>query len=91
MSDAKEWLLIKRDLYWRPNSMGYTGIRDHAGLYTIDEARDRVGDGLSGVSMIHINEAPEFRKAAFDDLVIAHLIEQRDSLRSELALLRAAA
>lgn len=87
---VKEWLLVKRDLYWRPNSCGYTGIRDQAGLYTKEDAEARVGDGLSGVSMVRLDDAPEFRKAAFSELVIAHLIEQRDALRAELATLKAA-
>lgn len=73
MSDLKqsdEWLIVKRDLYWAPDGMGYTGIRDEAGRYTHEAALSHMTDG---VSIVHISEAPEFRKAAYKDLVTKHL------------------
>lgn len=73
-----EWLLVKRGLYYRPNNCGYTGIRDHAGLYSEDEARSSVGDGASGVKMIRLADAPEFSEACFQDLALAHLKKKLD-------------
>lgn len=80
--EPKDWLVVKRDLYWMPNDCGYTGIRDNAARYTEDEARRRVGDGLSGVSMVRLVDAPEFTNACFDDLARDHLIKKRDEALS---------
>lgn len=88
---TRNWLLMKRNLYFRPDAQGYTGIRDHAGLYTEEEASDRVRDGSSGVSMIRLDEAPEFTSACYDDLARDHLTEQRDEARAALAAERAEA
>lgn len=78
---SEQWLLIKRGLYYMPNDCGYTGIRDHAGRYTAEEARARLG---SGVTMTRLCDAPEFTDACYDDLAIAHLTKQRDALRHAL-------
>jgi hypothetical protein len=72
------WLIVKRDLYFRPDCKGYTGIRDQAGRYSLDFAK---GYECEGTSIIHESEAPEFREAAYSDLVIKHLIQQRDDVR----------
>lgn len=70
-----DYLLIKRDLYWRPGGMGYTGIKDNAGRYSREEAEKIVGHG---VTMVPFDEAPDFTNACFDDLARDHLIKQRD-------------
>lgn len=82
---TEQWLLLKRGLYWRPDDLGYTGIRDHAGRYSLDEAKARVGDGSSGVTMIKEGEAPEFTSACFDDLAREHLKKQIDDARAKIA------
>ena len=74
-----EWLLVKRDLYWAPGGMGYTGIRDEAGRYSYEEAQTHLNDG---VEAIHISKAPEFRKSAYKDLVIKHLQKPGMKVRS---------
>lgn len=71
------WLLLKRGLYWRPNDCGYTGIRDHAARYTEAEAKSRARDGSSGVTMVRLEDAPEFSEACYEDLARAHLAQQR--------------
>ena len=38
MSNAPEYLIRKRGLFYRPNSAGYTNVKDEAGRYTHDEA-----------------------------------------------------
>lgn len=82
MQDA--WLLVKRDLYYRPNGEGYTGIRDNAGRYTYEEAKAHCHDvpGGNPVTMVRLSEAPEFTRACFDDLARAHLQKQRDKLQA---------
>lgn len=77
---ATEWLLMKRGLYYRPDDCGYTGIRDHAGRYSFEEAQDRASNG---VTIISLADAPEFSEACFDDLARKHLTEQRDAIRAE--------
>lgn len=87
MSEAQEkaWLLVKRDLYFRPNAQGYTGIRDHAGLYTYDDAKSYVHEG---VTMVHLSKAPEFTEACYAEYARDHLLKQRDALLEKLAMLR---
>jgi hypothetical protein len=74
------WLIVKRDLYYRPDARGYTGIRDHAGRYSWEEAANHVGHGCT---IVHESVAPEFRKAAHLDIVIDILLKQRTEARSE--------
>ena len=38
MSDRKEFVLLKRGLYHRPDGNGYTGLLREAGLYSLNEA-----------------------------------------------------
>lgn len=78
-TDAEAWLIVKRDLYFRPDCCGYTGIRDEAGRYTHDFAKGYEGEG---VSIVRLADAPEFREAAFHDLVIKHIIRQRKDARA---------
>ena len=47
------YYLVKRGLYYRPNSQGYTPLRCEAGLYP----RGR-GDPEAGVTAIHRDNAP---------------------------------
>lgn len=67
------YLLLKRGLYWRPNSSGYTGIKDHAGRYSEEEAKARVSEETT---MIEESEAPNYSEACFSDLRDAHQIEK---------------
>lgn len=72
------YLLMKRGLYYRPDAMGYTGIKDHAGRYSKEDAEDHF-DPASGVTMVSEAEAAEFSPNCFDDLARAHLLKQRDA------------
>lgn len=76
-----KWLIIKRDLYYRPEARGYTGIRDEAGRYSYDEAVSRIHPG---VTIVREKHAPEFTRACFEDYKSNHLIAQRDALRNQL-------
>ncbi len=82
------FLLMKRDLYYRPNAMGYTGIKDHAGRYTKAEAENHA-DPISGVTAIAAIDAPDFSPACFDDLARAHLVGKLERATRELSALRA--
>jgi len=72
------YLLMKRGLYYRPDAMGYTGIKDHAGRYSKGDAEGHA-DPASGVTMVSEAEAAEFSPNCFDDLARAHLLKQRDA------------
>jgi len=65
--EDESYLIIKRGLYYRPNSSGYTGIKDNAGRYTWDEASSH-SDIHSGVHFIHEDDAPDFSEKCFDDI-----------------------
>ncbi len=79
---SEEYLLVKRDLYWRPGGAGYTGIKDKAGRYSREDAQKMVGEG---VTMVKLEDAPVFTNACFDDLARGHLIKQRDEAIAALA------
>lgn len=80
------WLIVKRDLYFRPGCLGYTGIKDEAGRYPYEFAKDYDSGECRIVREI---DAPEFTGAAYHDLVIKHLQRQRAGLRAEIERLRA--
>ena len=69
---AREYLLMKRGLYYRPDNMGYTGVREYAGRYLESDACPD-----DGVTAIHEDDAPEYSPACYDDLKIKRLQEQR--------------
>lgn len=75
------YLLMKRGLYYRPDAMGYTGIKDHAGRYTKDEAESHA-DPASGVTMIAEAEAEDFAPNCYDDLARNHLQEKLASAQA---------
>lgn len=89
MADRSDsYLIVKRDLYYMPKACGYTGIRDHAGRYTLEEVAvhfpNLESENQDGMSFIHEDDAPEFTPACFHDLKAAHLQKQRDEARAEL-------
>jgi len=71
-----EWLIVKRELYFRPDCQGYTGIRDDAGRYTYGVAKSYADHGCS---MVKLSDAPEFSKACYPDLAAAHMQKQREA------------
>lgn len=82
------YLLVKRGLYYRPDAAGYTGVRDHAGRYSLAEAEAHTGSD-SGVTVTHESVAPEFCAACCLGVKSAHLLQQRDSQAAEITRLRA--
>lgn len=82
------WLIVKRGLYFRPDCKGYTGIKDEAGRYSYEFAKDY---DRGECKIIRETDGPEFMPDAYDDLVIKHLTKQRDELRAEVERLNGAA
>ena len=68
--DEPRYLLVKRSLYYRPNSKGYTGIKDEAGRYTLDEVAERFPNMDSpqqdGVGFFLEEEAPDLLEALIE-------------------------
>lgn len=79
--DTDRWLLVKRGLYYRANDCGYTGIKDHAGIYSDGDARARLSPGIT---MVRFDDAPEFSEACFEDLARDHLQGKIERLRAAL-------
>ena len=93
------YLIVKRDLYYMPNSCGYTGIKELAGRYTLDEVSVRFPNmdspNQDGVYCIHEDLADDYSKACSQDIKVGHMMDkveaERDTLRAELAAARNAA
>ncbi len=76
MAVMPKYLLIKRGLYYRPNNMGYTGIKDQAGRYEASEAYE-------GVTAIHEDEAPEYAPACWNDVKIGDMQAKLDAITAQ--------
>jgi len=74
---GEQWLLLKHGLFYRPDNKGYTGIRDEAGRYSRAEADQH---SAAGGKVVREIDAPEFLPAAYNDLVIKHLMDQKAAL-----------
>lgn len=78
MSDI--YVLIKRDLYERPEHQGYTGIKDLAGAWPLSlvqsetvPVKDKYDRSNHGHYALPIEAAPDFTSTCFHDLAQAHL------------------
>jgi len=80
---ARDYVLVKRGLYYRPNSMGYTGVLDDAGRYTAEEARFH-SDHCDGVRGILASEAPRFSQACWPEIVTRTLTNDLRAAEAEL-------
>lgn len=84
---SEPYVILKRGLFYGPQSQGYTGIRDLAGRYSKAEADAEAR--IEGVSCMPLSAAPEFTDQCFDDLARKHLAGQRDKLREQVRALGA--
>lgn len=73
--EEANYVLLSRDLYWRTNGCGYTGIKAHAGKHskTVAEEHSR----HFGNSALLFDEAPMF-SARCDPYVKADYLEQNN-------------
>lgn len=83
---AREYVLVKRGLYYRPQAMGYTGVLDDAGRYPEAEAMGHV-DHASGVTAILASEAPRFSDACWPETITKTLEADLAKAASEIARL----
>jgi len=96
MTDAPEpkFLILKRDLYECPKHCGYTGIKDHAGRYTLDEVAvsfppDKYTPLNEDLYFIAEEDAPEYTCKCFWDVREAHLKDKVKALTARIVELEA--
>ena len=82
------YLLMKRGLYYAPNALGYTGIRDRAGRYSEAEAKGHA-DEASGVTAILEADAPLIAPKCFDDIARDYLTDKLATATRKIAELEA--
>jgi len=80
-----KFLLIKRGLYWRPNSCGYTGLKSEAGRYTAEEAKARADHDLTETTSIREDEAPEFAPNCYEETKVKYLTHRVKELEEAVA------
>jgi len=82
------FLMVKRDLYECPDHNGYTGVKDRAGRYTLDEcavaAPNKYSPMQDGWYVIAEDDAPEYTNKCFWDIREAHLAEKIPRLEREI-------
>ena len=95
--DLTQYVLLKRDLYDCPKHMGYTGIRDKAGVYDEEyikgyevPIRQEYDWQEEDLYALPLSAAPEYTKACYHDLARDHLVAKITELREENAKLRLA-
>ena len=89
------FLILKRDLYECPNHCGYTGIKDNAGQYTLEEVAlsmppDKYFPLNEHVYFIREEDAPEYTRACYWDVREAHIKDKLRALQARVAELESA-
>lgn len=54
--EDREYVVLKRGLFWRPNDQGYTNVFNEAARYTREEAMERCHGGEEPVTMEHVSK-----------------------------------
>lgn len=81
MTEAKQYLLVKRGLYYRPNNSGYTALKSDAGRYPLSRACPD-----AGITAVHEDLADEYAPATTpDQRAIWTLRAENERLRAALA------
>lgn len=91
--DNEKYVLLKRDLFWRPDAAGYTGVLAEAGRYErkgmrVDgyEIADHYDAGRPELEVYAIREsiAPEFTRSCDRHIMANILMAERDALKMAL-------
>lgn len=77
------YLLMKRGLYYAPNNMGYTGIKERAGRYPKTDASE-----AHEITAIHEDEAPMFAPSTWDEIKVEYLLGKITELETDKARAR---
>ena len=83
-NEQPRYLLVKRGLYYRPNSQGYTGVKARAGRYQAEDAWD-----CGTVTAVHEDDAPEFAPACWMETKLAERDATVATLTARLATVEA--
>lgn len=85
------FLIIKRGLYYGPNNAGYTGIKDKAGRYTLNQVAlhfpNMDSPNQDGMTYVAEAEAPDYAPRCAWDQKIAH---ERDRAEAQLSQFKVA-
>ena len=88
MNKQTMYLIEKRGLYYGPNSQGYTGIKERAGRYALDEVAacffNMDSPNQNGLSYCREEDAPEYSPSCFWDTKIMHMNEKLKSMNEGL-------
>ena len=88
MSEATQYVICKRGLYYRPKAQGYVGIKEWAGVYSKEEAEARSSPD-TGVTSMPYDEAPDISPACYDDIARDWLMSKLNEARTALSQARA--
>lgn len=80
-TDEKRYLLVSKGLYWRPDSRGYTGIRDEAGRYSHDIA---LNHERYGGTYYREDVAPEVLPATCPNIKLEYYITKSENLKRKV-------
>jgi hypothetical protein len=81
---AGKWLLLKRGLYWRPNSQGYTGLKSEAGRYTDEEVAIYRRQDEREVFILDAETADEIAPKCWPDVAQRHLAGLLSSAQAQI-------
>lgn len=87
MSEQR-YLILKRGLYYRPNSQGYTPVKEEAGRYSLEEVAERFPNLDSpqqdGMSFVAEADAPEYSPSCPWDVKLRRRAEKAEQDRDRL-------
>ncbi|WP_342163009.1 hypothetical protein [Methylobacterium sp. SD21] len=76
--EGREYVLIKRGLYWRPNGHGYTGLLSEAGRYSASEAAAHADHDNDSTRAWPADQAGEFAPSCWQETMLAFRTKERD-------------